>query len=117
MFIWPDESTIDYLGHVISKKDLVVDTGKIIAIQQLPEPNWVKDVRYTGLNSSEFYSRVSGETDASGQSIWDVLSQQGHPIAYFSQKLSFRMQRASTYHPEMVAITQAVSKRRQYLLG
>lgn len=37
-------------------------------------------------------------------------------MAYFSQKLSKRMQGASTYHREMFAITQAVSKWRQYLL-
>lgn len=49
--------------------------------------------------------------------IGAVLTQEGHPVAFFSQKLSSRMQQASTYHREMFAIIQAVSKWRQYLLG
>ncbi|KAF3668248.1 hypothetical protein FXO38_08178 [Capsicum annuum] len=57
------------------------------------------------------------ETDASGVGIGVILSLKGHPIAYYSQKLIPQMQKASTYHREIYAITQAVAKWRQYLLG
>lgn len=57
------------------------------------------------------------ETDASVQGIGAVLAQKGHPMAYYSRKLSNRMQGASTYYGQIFAIKQAVSKWRQYLLG
>lgn len=69
------------------------------------------------LSLPDFSQEFHVETDASGSGIGVVLSQQGHPIAFYSQKLCPRMRRASTYHREMYAITQAVAKWRQYLLG
>ncbi|GJU68618.1 ty3-gypsy retrotransposon protein [Tanacetum coccineum] len=57
------------------------------------------------------------ETDASGQGIRVILSQNGHPIAFFSKKLSYRMQQASTYVRELYAITEVVAKFRHYLFG
>lgn len=57
------------------------------------------------------------ETDASGIAMGVVLMQKHHPIAFFSKPFCPRLQRASTYVRELHAITTAVCKWRQYLLG
>lgn len=57
------------------------------------------------------------ETNASNTGVGAVLTQDGHPLAYFSKKLVPRMIVASAYVRELYAITQSVQKGRHYLLG
>ncbi|KAL0399243.1 UNVERIFIED_CONTAM: Retrovirus-related Pol polyprotein from transposon.6 [Sesamum radiatum] len=69
------------------------------------------------LHLPDFSRPFDVTTDASQFAVGAVLSQQHHPIAFFSKKMSPRMQAASAYEREMYAITEAVRKWRQYLLG
>lgn len=57
------------------------------------------------------------EMDASGIGMGVVLTQKGHPIAFFSKAFSPKLLQASTYVKELAAITVAMKKWRLYLLG
>jgi len=54
--------------------------------------------------------------DASGISTGGVLSQEGHPIAYFSKKLNDAKLKYSTYDQEFYALIQVLRHWRHCLL-
>ncbi|KAL4332005.1 hypothetical protein GQ457_07G011040 [Hibiscus cannabinus] len=113
------QTTIEYLGHIVSQKGLAVDSTKVKTIQAWPIPTTLKEVRgFLGVasyyHSSKFHNQLKTcicstpvlglpnfdkefhiETDASGIGIRVVLTQEDKPLACFSQKLSTRMQGAS----------------------
>ena len=55
-------------------------------------------------------------TDASGLGIGAVLSQELHPISFFSEKLSEPKSRYSNYDRELYAVVQALKFWRHYLI-
>lgn len=57
------------------------------------------------------------ETNASGVGVGVVLLQHEHPIVFHSRKLGVRLEGSSANIKELYAITEAVAKWRQYLLG
>lgn len=69
------------------------------------------------LQLPDFTKTFEIHSDASATAIGAVLLQQNHPVAYFSKVLPTRLQTSSAYSREMYAITEAVHRWRQYLLG
>lgn len=60
------------------------------------------------LELSQFALPFHEETDAFATAIGAILSQQGHPIAYFSKMLCHKVRVAFEYAREMLAITDAI---------
>jgi hypothetical protein len=57
------------------------------------------------------------ETYASDYAIGEVLTQNGHPMAYHSETLSDTVQKYPTYDKEMYSIVQVGRQWKHYILG
>ena len=64
----------------------------------------------------DFEKLFEVDCDASKIGIGTVLSQEGRPVAYFSEKLNGARQNYSTYDLEFYAIVQALKFWRHYLI-
>jgi len=69
------------------------------------------------LTMPNFNDSFTIETDASGEGIGVVLSQQGKPVAFMSRALGVTKLSWSAYAKEMLAIIEAIRLWRPYLLG
>lgn len=68
------------------------------------------------LSLPDFCIPLEVTTDASYMTLGVVLSQNGHPIAFFSKKMGTRLCASSTYVWKLYVVTEAVKKWRQLLL-
>ena len=57
------------------------------------------------------------DCNASGSAIGAVLSQEGKPISYFSEKLNEAKKKYFVYDQDFYAIVLALKKWRHYLLS
>ena len=101
------------LTDILKQKEFVWNAKATVAFAEL-KANMEQLVT---LALPDFTQPFDVTTDASGYAIGAVLSQHTRPISFFSKKLCPTMQTQSTYTKELYAITEAVKKWRQYLLG
>ena len=69
------------------------------------------------LKLPDFTKLFTVTTDASGQAIGGVLTQEGHPVAYESRKLRIHELNYPTHDLELLAVVHALKLWRHYLLG
>jgi len=106
-------STIATPINAIVKKDVVFKWGQdqIKAFETLKE----KLTNAPILALPNFTKTFEIECDASNVSIEAVILQEGHPIAYFSEKIKGSYLNYSTYDKELYALVRALQNWQHYI--
>ncbi|XP_019427211.1 PREDICTED: uncharacterized protein LOC109335531 [Lupinus angustifolius] len=120
-----------FLGFLINAQGVHVDKEKIKAIQDWPTPKTVTDVRsFHGLASfyrcfvRDFSTLVAPFNEVVKKNVgfkWgekqeEAFKREGHPVAYFSEKLGGPVLNYSTYDKELYAFVRALQTWQHYLL-
>ncbi|GJY50778.1 hypothetical protein Tco_0441625 [Tanacetum coccineum] len=116
------EQKVQFLGHVVSKYGVAVDSEKVQAVLNWTLPPDAKELKLDlttvpFLRLPNFHEPFTVECDASSAGVGAILLQSEHPIAFFSKGLSFSNRLKSTYDRELLALVLALQKWRHYLLG
>lgn len=94
------------LTHLLTTPQLVWTTEAQTAFQKLKDAMSYAPT----LQLLNFSVSFMVETDVSGTGMRILLSQSGHPIAFFSKQFCLRLRLASAYVQKLVAITTAIKK-------
>src|SRR4051794_5179417 len=106
------------------KKDVPFkwDIGQTLAFEALKERLMTAPVLSTPIyadpeNPADKQTPFEITTDASNYAIGAVISQEGHPIAYHSRKLSPAEQNYAVHEKELLAVVDAVREWHHYIEG
>ncbi|GAU42300.1 hypothetical protein TSUD_136860 [Trifolium subterraneum] len=133
------QTSVEYLGHLITEEGVTVDPGKVVSVLQWPQPKNTKGVRgFLGLTG--YYRKFIRDYGKIARPLTELTKKEGfkwgveahrafdelkrklttapkRPIAYYSKALGMRNLTKSAYEKELMAVVLAIQHWRPYLLG